>query len=141
MARVIGPVAYEALAAWIAGIPFEDWPQQNRIDALLRPAMVTDLAWHGFGALSDPLVRSFGRTQQRMLSCVMPGHDIPLHRDEQPADFLYRVHVPLLTNARATFNGEHLPRGFAYAIDTREPHEVRNDGTTPRTHFMFDVLA
>ncbi len=35
----------------------------------------------------------------------------------------------------------HLDAGRAYAIDVRAPHAVRNDGATPRLHFMFDVLT
>lgn len=126
------------MAAWIAAIPLADWPQQHRIDEQLRPAMVTDPAWHGFMEISDPIIEHFGKTGWRALSCVMPRHSIPQHCDEAPC--AYRAHVPLLTNSRATFNGEHLAAGFAYAIDPRVPHEIRNDGVTPRIHFMFDVM-
>jgi len=144
---LLGPVdgaALAAMAAWIAAIPLEDWPQQHRLaDGQIRPAMVTDLAWRGFAAMAEPITREFtaGRLTWHALSCIMPGHSIPAHRDEQPIDWLYRAHVPLLTNPRATFNGEHFAAGFAYAVDTTEPHEVRNDGASPRIHFMFDVGA
>lgn len=105
--------------------------------------MVTDLSWHGFGLVVTPLVTKLtpvnAEAYQFMLSCVMPGHSIPVHKDEQDADWLYRVHVPLLTNSDATFNGMHMQVGWAYDVDTRKPHEVHNKGRSPRVHFMFDL--
>jgi hypothetical protein len=138
------PAEIAELVAWITAIDFAAWPQQHRLeDGLIRPAMVTDLAWHGFGKMTDALVASLtpsGFTaRQRMLSVVMPGHSIPRHADEQPDSFRCRVHVPLTTNDRATFNGGHMALGFAHEIDTRVPHEVVNAGATPRIHLMFDI--
>lgn len=125
------------MATWISAIPFEDWPQQTRINGRLRPAMVTDLQWHEFGEMAVPVETGFGRIVWRALSCVMPGHSIERHTDECGQ----RVHIPLLTNPKATFNGEHMPAGFAYEIDPRQPHEIRNDGGTPRVHFIFELSA
>ena len=138
------------LAAWILAIPFEEWPQQRRVDAQLRPAMVNDLAWHNFGAHTDALVAELSAllppgtaTYNRMLSVVMPGHGIAPHRDEQPPEWLTRVHVPLTTNDRAVMvmagQDHHLPVGSAFLVNTTVEHSVRNDGPTPRIHFMFDV--
>lgn len=136
--------------AWISAIDFAEWPQQHRVDAQLRPAMVNDLAWQGFGARTDTLVAELlahlpagARDCNRMLSVVMPGHSIEAHCDVQPSEWITRVHVPLTTNDRATIviggQSHHLEVGMAYLVDTRIEHAVRNDGNTPRIHFMFDV--
>lgn len=141
------------LAAWIAGIDFALWPQQHRLeDGKLRPAMVTDLAWHGFGERTDAFSKEIARgylkaahkvVYNRMLSVVMPGHSIPPHVDAQESDWIRRIHVPLVTNEKAymIIDGvaEHWRAGQVYFIDTRVEHAIRNDGDTPRIHFMFDV--
>lgn len=136
-----------AVAAWLASIPFEAWPQQ-RLDEL-RPAMVTDLGWRGFREIASPIVAELmprfpGCSPfQHMLSAVMPGHRIESHRDEQAPYWVCRVHVPLMSNPDARFItcgvAHHLETGFAYDVDTRDDHAVVNDGETPRVHFMFDV--
>lgn len=156
MMRFVGSVEYLAdvdigkVAAWIAAIPFEDWHQQHRLaDGQIRPAMMTDLGWHGFGAMVAPIVESLmghfpGCTpDQRMLSVVMPGHSIEPHTDSQPPNWICRVHVPLTSNPESRFivggDAHHLEPGHAYKVNTLAVHSVENDGTMPRTHFMFDV--
>ncbi len=147
---LIGPVDHQPLADWITSIPFEEWPQQHRIDEQLRPSMVTDLDWHGFGTRTDDLVgelcsRYFAGLipYQRMLSVVMPGHSIPPHVDEQGKNWLCRVHVPLASNDWSAFIVEglelNMAPGWAYRVDTTKEHAVVNNGDTPRIHFMFDV--
>ena len=145
---MLGRIDVADLAAWIAGIDFALWPQQHRVDDQLRPAMVTDLAWHGFGDRTRGLMESLallagGGGYNRMLSVVMPGHVIPPHVDQQPDDWLTRVHVPLATNPDAAMilagREEHFEVGGAYLVDTRVEHSIRNGGKTPRIHFMFDV--
>lgn len=148
---ILDKVEVGELATWIASIPFEDWPQQHRWEGVeLRPAMVNNLAWEGFGLRTDGLVTSLlaqhfpsCRAFQRMLSVVMPKHSIAPHRDPQVVTWLGRVHVPLVTNEKAVFvlDGveHHLRAGFAYVLDVRCEHAVYNRGTTPRIHFMFDV--
>lgn len=146
----LGPVNASDLVDWIAAIPFEDWPQQHRLDdGQIRPAMVTDLAWHGFGDHVDAIVASLMQgfpgcaAYQRMLSVVMPGHAIAPHRDLQAKTWRCRVHVPLISNDRSKFIVEgwayELRPGFAYKVNTEAVHGVTNDGETPRIHFMFDV--
>ena len=144
------PVDLGDLPNWIAAIPFADWPQQRPLgDGQLRPAMVTDEGWFGFGRKTDGLVAAIilhipnCRAVQRMLSVVMPGHEIEHHQDLQPPYWLCRVHVPILTNGKARFitdDGDtNMKVGQAYRVDTTKPHAVRNDGATPRVHFMVDV--
>ena len=79
-----------------------------------------------------------------MLSVVMPGHRIEPHVDLQPPKWRTRVHVPLRSNERAWFKSGAVPIvmqvGHAYMVNTRDQHEIWNDGETPRVHFMFDVV-
>lgn len=142
-------VQIEEMAAWIAAIPFSDWHQQRPVDDQLRPAMMTDLSWHGFGETAGPVVTSVMehfpscRAYQLMLSVVMPGHSIEPHKDWQGPSWVCRVHVPLTTNEKSRFVvggvDHNLQLGLAYQINTESEHSVTNDGPTPRVHFMFDV--
>jgi hypothetical protein len=138
------------LSAWITAIDFAEWPQQHRVDAQLRPAMVTDGEWRGFGERATPIVEKllmrFPPTAQAfnwMLSVVMPGHSIAPHVDAQGPTWIGRVHVPLTSNASAVMVVAGEPRcldvGSAYLVDIRIEHAIYNDGATPRIHFMFDV--
>jgi hypothetical protein len=138
------------LSRWIGAIAFEAWPQQNRLaDGRIRPAMVNDLYWQGFGKRTDALVARLTalfpncEPHNRMLSVVMPKAAIDPHRDQQEARWVTRVHVPLLTNwsARMLMNGlsHHLSVGRAYRIDTRIEHAIVNGGETQRVHFMVDL--
>jgi Aspartyl/Asparaginyl beta-hydroxylase len=74
---------------------------------------------------------------------VMPGHDIFKHHDEQPANWVTRVHVPLMTNELSYTLADgvqhHMSVGYAYSFDTRVEHFTMNGGHTPRVHFLFDV--
>jgi hypothetical protein len=143
----LGPVDVVSLAAWIAAIDFADWPQQSLRE--LRPAMVTDLNWYGFGLVAEPVVTEAmawfpeAVAYQRMLSVVMPGHSIEPHTDSQAPYWLCRVHVPLTSNAESRFVvggvAHVLKVGMAYRVNTEAEHSVTNDGLTPRIHFMFDI--
>ena len=135
---------------WIEHIPFTDWPQQHRLDdGNIRPAMVKDVGWYGFGEVVQPMIDALSapgtHADNLMLSAVMPGHSIPAHADVRAAHALYRIHVPLLTNAKACFIIEGQPYqlkvGRAYRINTEAEHSVVNDGVTPRVHFMFDLIG
>lgn len=148
MISILKAVDVSHLTDWIILIPFEDWPQQHRLaDGLIRPAMVTDLAWHGFGKITESLVQDClppgCAAFERMLSVVMPGHHIPPHVDRQNKRWRCRIHVPLLTNPQALFISDgkayQLEVGKAYCIDTTKVHEVRNNGAGPRIHLIFDV--
>ena len=133
---------------WIVAIPFTEWNQQelNRI----KPAMMHTLDWHDFGKHAQPVINSlvnkfsWKRTDLPMLSVVLPGDDIPPHVDLQDPNWLFRVHIPLTTNDQAFFNvngvDHHMKIGCAYKVNTLDRHGISNRGTTPRIHFMFDVL-
>jgi hypothetical protein len=139
-----------ALSEWIVAIPLEDWPQQKPHGVMpLQPAMMSNQTWYGFGKVFDPLVAGLLRrfpgciAQQRMLSVVMPGDAIPPHIDHQCPEWICRVHVPLTASKQSVFimdDGEHcMEVGKAYKVNTEATHAVRNTGTEPRIHFMFDI--
>lgn len=149
MVMPLGAVNVAPMADWIGSIPFEDWPQQNPPGAELKPAMVSDPWWHGFGEFAGPLIAEIVAffpgcfAYQTMLSVVMPGHDIAPHRDQQGPKWLTRVHAPLATNDLSAFLVEGVPHhmeiGQAYSVDTLRTHSVVNLGDTPRIHFMTDI--
>lgn len=62
-----------------------------------------------------------------------------------PANWVTRVHVPLVTNPKAEFivndTSYHLKVGKAYKINPEEPHAIRNGGNASRIHLMFDVIG
>ena len=149
--ELLGAADPSAVIAWISAIPFEDWPQQTRLeDGRIRPAMVNDPEWHGFGRVVAPVVAEArsglaGTVSNVLLTVVMPGHNIPTHTDQQPPHWVTRVHIPLTTNEESRFivgaEHHHMEIGSAYLVNTEVEHSVANDGATPRIHLMFDFLA
>lgn len=149
----LGSVDVESVGEWLAGIAYEEWPQQHRLeDGGIRPAMVKDPEWHGFAeevrtAIQSVMGRHFpgASVANTMLTVVMPGHSIPTHTDEQPPHWLCRVHAPLTTNDVSRFvvgaEAHHMEVGKVYLVNTEAEHSVANDGTTPRVHLMWDVHA
>jgi hypothetical protein len=81
---------------------------------------------------------------------LMPGTIIRPHRDifEEVACFAFgqvRLHIPIITNDRVTFNvgGENLTLapGRLYYVNFAKVHHVRNDGDEPRTHMVLDLVV
>jgi aspartyl/asparaginyl beta-hydroxylase (cupin superfamily) len=138
-----------AVVDWITAIPLTDWPQTGNASQPLRPAMPSNAEWKGFYNETQRVVdRAMGHFPagvplQRMLGCIMPGHEIPSHQDWQCEQWLCRVHIPLTTNPKAVMimdDGEHhMDVGKCYRINTEAKHALRNDGNIPRIHLMFDV--
>jgi quercetin dioxygenase-like cupin family protein len=125
------------IGAWLLAIPESEWPG------------MADPAWHGADRL---LPRVAEELMQHFPGCALSGvglfllaagQEHPAHTDEQPPDWVTRVHVPIVTNPRATVTTDdgtmHMEAGTAYRVNTRERHAVRNDGETPRVHLVFDV--
>ncbi len=141
------------LVSWLVAIPLSAWPQQDRLSAAYPyPAMVTDQSWHGFGEKFTPLVadlmEQFPRCKAtgRYLSIVIPGQRIADHDDVFGEDWRARIHVPLVTNPKATMwwrrdeaGAVHMRVGQAYKINTEIEHGLSNMGDEPRIHFFFDV--
>lgn len=126
------------LAAWLATVPERDF------------AKLTDPAWQGAGERCRPIAEALVaghfpgcRVAGVGLFVLAPGQVHPSHCDEQPPEWVTRLHVPLLTNALAVAIVDagtlHLDVGFAYTFDTRQTHSVRNDGATARIHLILDV--
>lgn len=141
----------DVLTEWITAIPFSEWPQQYKIDEQLRPAMISDLSWHGFGEVAYSVDNQLAvylqqyKISNRMLSVVMPGHDIYKHRDVLSAEWVFRIHVPLVTNKASRFvieGVDYLMKiGGAYKVNIAREHAVYNFGCVPRIHFMFDCYV
>ena len=143
-------VDVSGLVEWLAAIPLEEWPQQDRMDPdYPYPAMVSNPEWKGFKektqALVDELSSQFEgcRVEHRMLSVVIPKQKIAEHDDMQPEDWRIRLHVPLVTNDMAVMlfgtKAVHMEVGKAYAVNTEVPHALVNLGDKPRIHFFFDI--
>lgn len=127
------------MAAWLSMIPLCEWPA------------MADPSWHGAHEVLSPVVALL---MERFPGCVpsgpglfllAPGQVHPAHIDEQPPDWVTRVHVPIVTNPQAvaiTADGEiHMQAGKAYRFDTRRAHAVKNLGPTARVHLVFDVRS
>lgn len=147
--KVSSDIDVEPLKSWIEAIPFSEWPQQHALYGEARPAMINMPDWHGFGerAASFVGVHDFEFLRGRrwlnpMISAVMQGHFIGSHIDEQGTDWLFRIHVPILTNPSSCFfmdRAYHMQPGFAYKVNVERKHAIINHGNVPRIHFMFDV--
>ena len=72
-----------------------------------------------------------------------PGQIHPVHKDDQPPEWVTRVHIPLQTNPHAVTTMEDAPHrmvvGTAYRFNTMVEHAVSNGGKTPRIHLVFEV--
>ena len=134
----LADVDVDALVAWVAGVDPCDF------------RMFADPAWGGCAERCRPIAEALVaahfpgcRVSGVGLFVLAPGQTHPAHRDEQPPEWVTRVHVPVLTNPLATATVDsgtlHLDVGCAYTFDTRQTHSVSNDGTTPRVHLVFDT--
>lgn len=147
----LGAVDIAPLVAWVSAIPWDAWPQQHPLaDGRVRPAMVNDPTWHGFHAVTTTMVKTvqawvprWTAPRQRLLSVVMPGHDIPPHVDKHSPRWWGRIHVPILSDPASRFLVEdtayHLAPGTAYVTNTLRTHAVDNRaGEAPRVHLVVD---
>jgi len=79
-----------------------------------------------------------------MVSKVIKGQAIQLHRDRHDGECRNRVHIPLKTNKDAYFytSGEfhYMKAGHAYVIDPSEEHGVVNLGQDARIHLIFNMV-
>ncbi len=122
------------------------WFEQPSPD---KPQRVYDLTAEEPARMIDHILPRFPasvRPDWPMLSRMKPGQFHPMHVDIQRADWLTRVHVPLLTNDRCWmwFEEEEVPVhfavGHAYTFNALRRHSFANEGDTDRVHFIFDVL-
>jgi len=86
-----------------------------------------------------------GRTTRIMLARLLAGKDIARHVDKSPAAAVpHKIHIPLITDSQVRFligDGDYfLPRGRAFEVNNRRPHEVRNRSASDRVHLIFDYF-
>ena len=84
-----------------------------------------------------------GKTARIMLANIMPGGVIGKHIDQnKSADVPHKIHVPIKTDSHAQFFEEdasyYLQRGYAYEVNNKILHGVKNDSTNERIHSIFD---
>jgi hypothetical protein len=134
---------------WIEGIADSSWPDNWRCQG--RPYVLVEPHWENFTektqSLVDQVMEFFPgcRAVSRSLTTVHPGEYVPEHVDMMPENWIVRIHVPLITNPKAEFIvdsvSNHLEVGMSYRINPEIPHAIRNGGSAPRVHLMFDVEA
>lgn len=151
----------KSMADWVSSIPLTDWPAARppyvscEPYLLIRPAIVNDSNWHGFGdharwfldqirGLDFPLLRG-KKFYDFKISTIVPEQFLGSHRDTMAPDgnrWAFRVHVPIITNPNSFFimdKAYYLDAGSAYVVNVEELHAVVNHGATPRVHFLFEA--
>ena len=126
------------LVKWMTPIPVKEWLK------------MADASFRGWGEIFRPLATDL--TERFYPGCMVsgvgifvlePGQVHPAHRDEQPEEWVSRVHVPIFSNENATAtmdDGEHaMEVGKAYRFNTLATHAVANGGASFRAHFVFDI--
>jgi hypothetical protein len=130
-------VDVSALAAQIEAIPISEWPKMVDPDSLGLGDAVRAVAVVLKSHFPGCIYSGIG------LFLLVPGQAHPAHTDVQPPEWVTRVHVPVITNDKATATTDdgtiHMRAGVAYRFDTRRMHAVRNDGDAPRVHLVFDM--
>lgn len=144
----LAKVDVKALAKWIGALTPEDWPEGWSCQG--RPYVLVDPVWQDWRGKTDKvvamLVEQFPECHEadRAITTVHPGSSVPDHVDLMLANWITRVHVPLMTNSLSTFVvGGQLQRlevGSAYLVNPEKKHSILNGGGTPRVHLMFDVV-
>ena len=86
-----------------------------------------------------------GKTARIMLANICAGGEIGMHIDLNPAaDVPHKIHVPIKTDELAEFIEEessyYLKRGFAYEVNNKIAHGVKNNSVNERIHLIFDYF-
>lgn len=86
-----------------------------------------------------------GHLSKLMLSRLPAGAVIYPHVDADPCNApCLRIHVPLQTALGAVFvagaRDHHLELGWAWEVNNRIQHAVRNDSQVDRLHLVLDLL-
>ncbi|MBL8267666.1 aspartyl/asparaginyl beta-hydroxylase domain-containing protein [Steroidobacter sp.] len=110
--------------------------------------------WPRFADVAVPMMQSIiaahyppgGTILRAMFARLLPGCRIPKHRDTHPSfSVAHRIHVPLQTNAEVEFivGAQQVPprEAVAFELNNSMPHQVTNNGTTERIHFIFDYAV
>lgn len=115
--------------------------------------------YHDFGVVRTLLFEIFGLAnfhRIRFMKLEPGGGELSRHTDQVDVDCglqrcdITRFHFPIITNPDVEFNawnlnGEkislNMQPGSYYILDTRKPHMVINNGSTPRIHLVVDVVV
>ena len=75
---------------------------------------------------------------------LIPNKKIHRHVDLFADDNIVRLHIPIKTNKKVTFevNNEErrLPENSLWLLNVRKLHKVENKGKDARIHLVFDVM-
>jgi len=123
----------------IKSVPVVDWPK------------MADPTFMGLGSKFQPLADQIlafypGCSFTGIgLWSMEAGQTQATHKDDQPPNWLVRVHVPIVTNDGVIFTmadgPHHMEVGFAYRFNTLTDHAVENNGKEARLHFVMDIVA
>ena len=107
--------------------------------------------WNDWKSVLKPIIsdvtRSYnfklGKTARVMLANIAPGGIIGKHIDQNTsADIPHKIHIPIQTDELAEFYEEdssyYLQRGYAYEVNNKILHGVKNGSTKERIHLIFD---
>jgi hypothetical protein len=169
--RRLGSVDISKLREAVLAIPEDVWERENstkpnRFDALDRTYHIPfrfvrefddwrvseDMRlWSEWRALLEPVLQQAtaaygykrGGYPRIMLARMAPGGVIHPHRDGNPsAKWPHKIHIPLQTNPRVTFEvegvGYHMEEGEAVEVNNMGVHAVTNGGDTDRIHLIFE---
>ncbi|GLQ35815.1 hypothetical protein GCM10007939_20980 [Amylibacter marinus] len=109
------------------------WPAWQ---GLIQPVLDSVIKPYGFEKPEFPKV---------MLARLQGGYGIDPHTDGAGSNLhCHKIHVPLQTNAGATFHVDgvdrHLEKGQAYEVNNIKSHGVWNAGDEARIHLIFEVF-
>jgi len=84
-----------------------------------------------------------GKTARIILAKLYPGSDIGMHVDSYAsADVPHKIHIPVQSNPHVRFMEEdsdyYLEPGYAYEVNNKILHGVRNKSAVERIHLIFD---
>lgn len=107
--------------------------------------------WNEWRTLIEPVLRAAvepygyerGCFPRIMLARMGAGGIIKPHVDAGlAAQWPHKIHIPLQTNDQVTFyihpREYHFPEGTAVEVNNLVPHAVRNGGTSPRIHLIYE---
>lgn len=171
--RRLGDVSITKLRKAVLEIPDEQWAHENNqkpnkfgvfestqhivfrfIDSFKSHSNYHDFPlWEGWKPIIEPVMREAvkpygykkGEHPRIMLAKLLANGKIGRHVDGAlAAQFPHKIHVPLVTNAKATFdvNGQpyHLEEGKAYEVNNNAKHSAKNDGDSDRIHLIFEYF-
>ena len=158
------PVHIGEILGWCHHWPADQWPVISRAPippierakmippyiGPIRMSAVDNWEWNALVHAAEPVANLLMKhfpdcyMHKPWLSACFPSFYVEFHTDQQPENFVTRIHCPIITNPLARINvagTKYYPKvGLSYKIDTRIEHAVKNDGKEVRIHFIFDVM-